>query len=159
MVAVCDSEVMSSERPAAFREVPRTAELALRTGKGKPRKRKLEVVEGACEYTMAAAFRSFDYSISAGDAETGWHTVEVISSPRVAKTQIRLVYPDYMDRAPDTMEAMTLTVPEGARIEWNLQLDRPVSHAAFTIRDIGRRRRRGHYGTASAGHRAGGALS
>jgi len=114
-------------------EIPETATLALRTGKGKPRRRTLEVVGNACEYKMAAAFRSFDDAISAGDAASDWHTVKVISSPRVVKTEIRLTYPSYMDRPPESMEAMTLAVPEGASMEWNLQLDRPLSSAAFRI--------------------------
>ena len=114
-------------------EIPGSARLSLRTGKGKPRKRKLEVVNATCKYKMAAAFRSFDYSIRAGDADSDWHTVNVISSPRVAKTRIRLVYPEYMKRAPETMEAMTLAVAEGTGIEWKLQLDSPVSSATFKI--------------------------
>ena len=114
-------------------EIPASARLSLRTGKGKPRKRKLEVVDATCEYNMAAAFRSFDYSIRAGDADSDWHTVNVISSPRVAKTRIYLVYPEYMQKEPETMEAMTLAVSEGTSIEWKLQLDTPVSSATFKI--------------------------
>ncbi len=116
-------------------EIPEAAELALRTGKGKPHKRALEIVEGTCEYKVASAFRSFDYSINAGDAESDWQTVRVISAPRVASTQIRLVYPKYMNRPAQLMEAMTLTVPEGARIEWDLQLDTAISSAGFSIDD------------------------
>ncbi len=114
-------------------EIPEHATLSMRTGTGKPHRRKLPVSDKSCEYRVASAFRSFDFSIRAGDAETDWHTVRVISSPRVAETKIRLVYPEYMSRDPETMEAMTLVVPEGATIEWDLKLDTPVSSAAFNI--------------------------
>ncbi|MBT3296183.1 MAG: hypothetical protein HN919_10055 [Verrucomicrobia bacterium] len=114
-------------------EVPAKASLALRTGKGKPRKRSLDVVEDVCEYKIGSAFRTFDYAIRAGDAETDWQTVRVISSPRIVKTEIRVVYPAYMKRDAETMEAMTLTVPEGVSMEWALTLDQPLSAASFSI--------------------------
>jgi len=114
-------------------EVPERAMLAIRTGRGSPRKRILEVVDDACVYKMGAAFRSFDYYVRAGDACTDWHTVRVISSPRVTETRIRLVYPSYMKRPDETMESMTLTVPEGVGMEWTLRLDRPVRDPKFGI--------------------------
>lgn len=114
-------------------QVPENAKLAIRTGEGKPRVRVLKVAGDLCEYSMAAAFRSFDYSISAGDASSDWHTVKVVPSPRIEKTQIRLEYPEYMRRSGETVEAMTLTVPEGCGIEWNLQMDRAVSSASVVI--------------------------
>ena len=114
-------------------EVPESAVLAIRTGKGSPRKRALEVVDDACVYMIGAAFRSFDYYVKAGDACTDWHTVRVISSPRVTETRIRLVYPSYMNRPDETMESMTLTVPEGVGMEWTLRLDRPVNDPSFSI--------------------------
>lgn len=114
-------------------EVPETASLALRTGKGKPRRRPLDVVEALCEYKIGSAFRTFDYAICAGDAETDWQTVLVMSAPRIVRTEIRVTYPAYMQRAAETMEAMTLTVPEGVTMEWVLQLDQPLSAATFTI--------------------------
>ena len=53
-------------------EVPENAEIILRTGKGKPRKRKLSIDDGLCEYKAETVFRSFDYQITAGDAESAW---------------------------------------------------------------------------------------
>ncbi len=116
-------------------EMPTQAKLALKTGKGRPHSRNLDIAEGVCEYKIASAFRSFDYCISAGDAETDWQRVRVISAPRPATTRIRLVYPEYMGRKPEVMESMTLTVPEGVRVEWALTLDSAVSSAAFIADD------------------------
>ncbi len=113
-------------------EVPHRAKLSLRTGKGKPYKRNLTIEKGQCEYKLAAAFRSFDYSIYAGDAQTKWQTVNVISSPRILETKIRLTYPSYMKKEPDVLDAMTLTIPEGTTIEWELTLNKAVRKASFT---------------------------
>lgn len=140
-IEIADKDIVVQEgNPVPIRanisgEIPPSATLYLRTGKGEPRKRQLPIAENACEYKIAAAFRSFDYSIKAGDAESGWHEVEVVTSPRITKTEVRLVYPDYMNRAAQIMETMTLTVPESAKLEWRLQLDRPVTTASFTFED------------------------
>ena len=112
-------------------EVPDGAELILRTGQGKPRERKLTIVNGVCEYEAEAVFRSFDYRVSAGDAETAWHTVRVISAPRIERAEVTLEFPEYIRRTAETVEALTLTVPEGTTIQWKLALDRAVDEAEF----------------------------
>ncbi len=111
--------------------IPSHARLALRTGTGKPRIHKLEIIDGACEYTIKAAYRGFEYRIIAGDAWSPWHTVEVISSPRVERAEVSLEYPSYTERATETVDALTVTVPEGTHIKWQLTLDRAVSKAEY----------------------------
>lgn len=110
-------------------EVPESAEIILRTGKGKPRERKLAIVDGVCEYEAETVFRSFEYRIAAGDTQSDWHTVKVISAPRIERAEVTLEFPDYTRRPTETVEALTLTVPEGTKIKWNLTLDRPVGEA------------------------------
>lgn len=112
-------------------EVPDRAEIILRTGKGKPRERKLAVADGVCEYEAETVFRSFEYRIVAGDAESDWHTVQVISAPRIERTEVTLEFPDYTRRPIESVEALTLTVPEGTKIHWRLTLDRAVGDAEF----------------------------
>lgn len=114
-------------------EVPGNARLALRTGQGSPRVHNLAIVDGSCEYRIAATFRSFTYRISAGDAETPWHTVNVITAPRATKARTILTFPEYTARKPETIEALTITVPEGTDIQWQLTLDRPVRKGSFII--------------------------
>jgi len=116
-------------------EVPDSAQLVLRTGKGKPRKRTLTIAGGICEYEAETVFRSFDYRISAGDARSPWHTVRVISSPRIERAEVRLEFPEYTRRTAETVEALTLTVPEGTVIQWKLALDRAVGEAEFRPAD------------------------
>ncbi len=112
-------------------EIPEKATLILRTGKGEPRERSLPVTNKTCEYAIEAVFRSFDYRISAGDAKSSWHSVRVISSPRIERAEVSLVFPEYTQRPAETVDALTMTVPEGTRITWNLTLDRAVSAAEF----------------------------
>ena len=112
-------------------EVPDSAQLVLRTGKGKPRQRTLAVAGGVCEYEAETVFRSFDFRVSAGDARSAWHTVRVISSPRIERAEVRLEFPEYTRRPSETVEALTVTVPEGTKIEWKLSLDRAVDEAEF----------------------------
>lgn len=111
--------------------VPASAKLTLRTGEGEPRERSLAIEEGACEYPIEAVFRSFEYRIAAGDARSSWRQVRVISAPRIERAEVRIEYPAYTQRPAQTVEALTVTVPEGTRMYWKLTLDRAVSRAEF----------------------------
>lgn len=113
--------------------VPREAEIAVRTGTGKPLVRSLPITDGRFEYAIDTAYRSFDFQITAGDARTAWHRVEVIQAPNIRKADVTLVLPDYIQRAPETVDALTLTVPETTQILWNLTLDRPVKEAIMNV--------------------------
>ncbi len=113
--------------------VPRKAVIHLRTGKSRPRVRKLSIGNGQCEYEIETAFRGFEYRVTAGDARSPWHAVEVISAPNIQKAEVTLEYPDYTGRATETVEALTITVPETTRLHWKLRLDRPVSGAKLNL--------------------------
>jgi DNA-binding FrmR family transcriptional regulator/nucleoside 2-deoxyribosyltransferase len=112
-------------------EIPDSAKIILRTGQGKPRERSLVITGGVCEYEAKTVFRSFDFRISAGDARSPWQTVRVISAPRIERAEVTLEFPEYTQRSTETVEALTLTVPEGTTIKWKLSLDRPVDEAEF----------------------------
>lgn len=114
-------------------QVPGQAQLLIRTGEGEPNNRTLDVIDDTCSYEMAAVFRSFDYALRAGDADSGWRSVTVVTSPQVVGSQVRITYPAYMNRETQMRESMTLAVPEGAHLEWDLKLDQPVSDAAFRL--------------------------
>jgi len=120
--------------------IPSEATLALRTGTGKSREYALAIAGDGCEYTIKSVFRGFKYRISAGDAKSPWHTVEVISAPRVTEARTVLYYPEYTypegtDKKPETVEALTITVPEDTDIEWQLTLDRPIREGFFNSGD------------------------
>ncbi len=110
-------------------QVPKTAELALRTGEGSPREIDLEVKDGVGTYEIASASRDFSYRVKAGDARSEWRQVRVISAPRMAKVAVELDFPDYIERPNETVEALTLTVPEETKVRWQLTLDTPIREA------------------------------
>ena len=100
-------------------EIPSRADFILRTGEGKPRRRAVAVANGVCEFAAETVFRSFDYRIAAGDALSAWRSVRVIAAPRIERAEIRLEFPKYTRRPAETVEALTLTVPEGTEIQWD----------------------------------------
>ena len=110
---------------------PTKATLLLRTGEGRPRIIDLEIVDGKCTYAVSSTSRDFSYQVKAGDAKSDWYKVTVVPPPRIEKVQVELEYPDYIKRERETLEALTLTIPEGTRIHWNLILDRPIKEANF----------------------------
>ena len=116
-------------------EIPDSAEIILRTGKGKPRERKLAITNRVCEYEAQTVFRSFDFRIFAGDARSQWQTVRVISAPRIERAEVSLKFPEYTQRPLETVDALTITVPEGTTVNWKLTLDRSVSKAEFRPAD------------------------
>lgn len=111
--------------------VPEQATFLVQTGAGRPREMVVPVADGRCEYVLASAARDFSYRIKAGDARSGWHRVRVIPSPRIEQAEVHRQYPDYLDREADSVEALTLTVPEDTRVRWELTLDRPVREAVL----------------------------
>lgn len=112
-------------------EIPKTAELALITGKGSPRKIDLEVTGSTASYAIHSASRDFKFRVKAGDARSEWRQVRVIPAPRMAKVRVELDFPDYIDRPNETVEALTLTVPEETKVNWQLTLDTPIRQATL----------------------------
>lgn len=112
-------------------KIPKTAELALRTGEGRPRELDLDVVDGLCTYEIAAASRDFTFRVKAGDARSDWRQVRVISAPRMAKVAVELDFPEYTERPNETVQALTLTVPEETKVGWQLTLDTPIRQATL----------------------------
>lgn len=109
----------------------KTAELSLRTGEGRPREINLDVVDKKCVYEIAAASRDFSFRVEAGDARSEWLQVRVVPAPRMAKVAVELDFPDYTDRANETVQALTLTVPEETKVSWKLTLDTPIRKATL----------------------------
>lgn len=130
--------------------VPKTARLALQTGEGrareielavandpkrmadlKPGAGKLDVAYGLCTYEIASASRDFTYRVMAGDARSEWRQVRVIQAPRVSAVKLNLEFPEYTGRPAETVEALTLTVPEGTKVRWQMTLDTPIRKATL----------------------------
>lgn len=111
--------------------VPESAELLLQTGDGTPREMELPIKNGQAQYKIDSASRDFSYRIDAGDARSDWHYVRVISAPRIKDVKVSLGFPAYLDRETETVEALTLTVPEDTQIRWELELDQAIRDAVL----------------------------
>jgi len=111
--------------------IPDQARIYVRTGEGRAREIELDIADGKCRYTIDSASRDFTYRIKAGDDRTTWQDVRVVPAPRLQRVAVQLAYPDYLQREADTIEALTLTAPEGSSIKWDLTLDQPISAARF----------------------------
>lgn len=111
--------------------VPEVAEFELVTGEGRPKEIDIEVLDGVGTYAIASASRDFRYRIKAGDARSDWHDVRVIPAPRIDDVKVVLEYPAYLEMPAETVEALTLTVPEGTRVKWQLTLDQPIRKAVL----------------------------
>lgn len=112
-------------------EIPERAKLAIQTGRGRPREIEIEVKDGIATYELASASRNFNYRVKAGDARSSWRPVRVIKAPRMAQVAVALDYPDYIDRETETIEALTLTVPEETEVGWKLTLDTAIRKATL----------------------------
>ncbi|MBT3201428.1 MAG: hypothetical protein HN350_16125 [Phycisphaerales bacterium] len=111
--------------------IPERAKIALRTGTDKSQVRELDITDGECAYNIESVFRGFEYRILAGDAKSRWHRVQVIAPPRIKRAEVTLKFPPYTKRPDETVEALTLTVPDGTNILWQLTLDRAISEAYY----------------------------
>ncbi|MGB0766769.1 MAG: hypothetical protein ACPGYV_03560 [Phycisphaeraceae bacterium] len=114
--------------------IPEQATIYVKTGEGKARAIDLDVIDDRATYSIASASRDFTYRIKAGDDRTGWNQVRVVLAPRIDAARVQLDYPDYLGRDDETIEALTLNVPEGTAVRWNLTLDRAIRSASF-VRD------------------------
>ncbi len=112
-------------------KIPKFAKLAIQTGEGRPRELEVEVIDGVATYELASASRDFTYRVKAGDARSDWRPVRVIKAPRLDKVAVALDFPDYIDRDTETLEALTLTVPEETMVGWKLTLDSPIREATL----------------------------
>jgi hypothetical protein len=114
--------------------IPEDAIILIRTGEKRAREIDLKVNDASCMYSIASASRDFMYRIKAGDDRSDWHKVRVIPAPRVKNVKVNVAFPDYLARQPESIEALTLTVPEGSKLDWQITLDRAISSATF-LRD------------------------
>ncbi|MFT5473394.1 MAG: hypothetical protein ACI856_001726 [Kiritimatiellia bacterium] len=134
-IALTSSDLVVKEGAEALLQanilgvIPKDAKITLRPATGKPFTRTVPIDDGVFEYEIISAHLSFAYRIVAGDDRSEWQNVTVIAAPRIQKADVTLTYPAYTQRASETLDALTLTVPEGTALNWVLHLDRAVSEA------------------------------
>lgn len=70
--------------------------------------------------------RDMTYYVSMGDYQSQEHTIKVVRSPRVVKTEVQLELPAYLKRKNETSDQLNLEVPQGTIIKWKLFCDKKV---------------------------------
>ncbi|MEM6507180.1 MAG: hypothetical protein AAF711_17210, partial [Planctomycetota bacterium] len=134
-IILLEHELVVKEGDSAVIEVliegviPDKATISVKTAEGRARDIELDVIKDRCAYTITSASRNFTYRIKAGDDRTPWQKVRVVPAPRLDMVAVELDYPDYLQRDNETIEALTLTVPEGTGLTWQLKVDQAVSSA------------------------------
>ena len=67
------------------------------------------------------------FYIKIGDDRSDEYTIDVITSPRITKSDLVLQYAEYMDREDGKSDQLNLEVPEGTTVKWTVECDTPVS--------------------------------
>jgi hypothetical protein len=71
------------------------------------------------------------YFVTMGDYRSAEFGISVVRAPRVVNTELKLTFPAYLNRAPETTDQLNPEVPEGTRIDWKLTSDKPVGKLAI----------------------------
>ena len=67
------------------------------------------------------------FYIRIGDDRSDEYAIDVITSPRITKSDLVLQYAEYMDREDGKSDQLNLEVPEGTTVKWTVECDTPVS--------------------------------
>jgi len=67
------------------------------------------------------------FYIRIGDDRSDEYTIDVITSPRITKSDLVLQYAEYMNREDGRSDQLNLEVPEGTTLKWTVSCDTPVS--------------------------------
>ncbi|MEM6257192.1 MAG: hypothetical protein AAGI37_02620, partial [Planctomycetota bacterium] len=134
-IILSEHELVVKEGDSAVIEVliegviPDKAMISVKTAEGRARDIELDMIKDRFAYRITSASRNFTYRIKAGDDRTPWQKVRVVPAPRLDMVAVELDYPDYLQRDNETIEALTLTVPEGTGLTWRLKVDQAISSA------------------------------
>ncbi len=80
------------------------------------------------------AQRDFNYMVLAGDAVSRMFHVRVVHGP-VQRIEAEVIYPAYLERSPAQVSMPGFEAPMGAKIQWNLHVDRPISKGRMILDD------------------------
>ena len=69
-----------------------------------------------------------EYYVRVGDDDGEIYTIDVIPSPRVVGSKIKLDYPSYMAREPGETDQLTFEAPEGTSLTWTLGCEPAVEN-------------------------------
>lgn len=86
-------------------------------------------------YSVENAYESFDYYMKIGDARTPIFRVQVVPPPRLLAAQVRVNYPAYTGRSPQSLNTLSPEVLEGSEVEWRLGFATPVGGVTLLPRE------------------------
>ena len=95
--------------------------------------------KGTFRHLIGPVRSDFEYYFRLGDAKSRRASVAVAYPPRIVRSRIDLEYPRYTRLGPQQAETFNLKLPEGTKIGWHLQLDRPVEAVEVATEDRGAR--------------------
>ena len=79
-------------------------------------------------------YRDFRFYFEIGDAASRRADVRVVTPPRAIEAKVVLYHPEYTGLgSPETRSTLNLKVPEGTRVRWEFQLDKPVRQPVLNI--------------------------
>jgi len=84
---------------------------------------------------LDAPDRDMEYFVTMGDCRSESHRIYVVRAPRIVKAQLQLDFPNYLNRPVETTDQLSLEVPEGTRIEWQLRCDKDVDYLDVLVGD------------------------
>jgi hypothetical protein len=85
------------------------------------------------EYRLPHTQSDVDYYFRAGDGRSRRHQVKVVQPPSVEKADIRLTFPAYTRLGPRQHDSLTLKVPEGTVVTWNLTFSDRIEAAELVM--------------------------
>lgn len=85
--------------------------------------------------TLSGIEQDMVYQVRSGDAISPLHRLRILTRPMLAKLEVRLDYPDYLDRKPMVMESTTgmIRAPKGTDVTLILHATEPLSDAVVDI--------------------------
>jgi hypothetical protein len=84
-------------------------------------------------YAIQDAYRNCNYYAKIGDAVSNRAKIIVVPPPRLERAALTVHYPAYTG-LPDRQAAdLSVEVPEGTELRWDLRTDRPVSSAQLLV--------------------------
>jgi hypothetical protein len=66
------------------------------------------------------------YYVKIGDDQSARHHVRVVTAPQIVSAKVNLKYPSYLEKEAGQVESLSLEVPKGTTIDWQLSCDKPV---------------------------------
>ncbi|MFI5378025.1 MAG: DUF4175 family protein [Tepidisphaerales bacterium] len=114
--------------------VPADGTLMLQPEKGDWQKLPLKrSPDGTFVYAIQDAYRNCVCYARIGDAVSNHARIIVVQPPRLERASLTLHYPEYTGVPDRQSPDLSVEVPEGTELRWNLRIDRPLASAQLLV--------------------------